>query len=92
MVCDNECNSDVCHYDNWRCVGHDEYELYDVMGNGWDDDLQDCFATTGCTEVLLFNQECDEVCNSELCHYDNWKCYAKNSAQGDVSDVFKDDL
>ena len=43
QVCDEVCDTDICHSDNWHCFTHDEYELYDAMGNGWDDDLQDCF-------------------------------------------------
>ena len=32
--CDAECESEVCHWDNWRCFGTDEFELYDQVGNG----------------------------------------------------------
>ena len=32
--CDAECESEVCHWDNWRCFATDEFELYDQVGNG----------------------------------------------------------
>eukprot|EP01051_Picozoa_sp_SAG22_P003297 SAG22_NODE_159_length_16948_cov_14.480503_5_plen_237_part_00 len=95
QVCDEVCDSDICHSDNWHCFTHDEYELYDAMGNGWDDDLELCLEG-GCTEGLLFNTKCDDVCDSEACHYDNWKCWAGEEARaaggGDDPAVFKDDL
>ena len=33
------CGAGGSHSDNWRCVSHDEYQLYDSMGNGWDEHL-----------------------------------------------------
>lgn len=72
-VCDDECNNEMCHWDNWRCFDEDVYQLYDRAGHGWDDDLSACYAA-GCNEALLFNSICDHACNSEVCHFDNFVC------------------
>ena len=72
-VCDEECESEVCHWDNWRCFATDEFKLYDKAGHGWDDDLEECYAS-GCDESLLFNSVCDDLCNTEVCHFDNFMC------------------
>ena len=72
--CDEDCDSEICHSDNWRCHTIDEFDLYDMMGNGWDEDLDLCY-DQGCDESLLFNSKCDEICNTEACHFDNWVCH-----------------
>lgn len=73
QVCDKECDNELCHWDNWRCTAVDEFQLYDRAGHGWDHDLPLCYET-GCTESLLFNSICDQVCDSEECHFDNYMC------------------
>ena len=73
QVCDEECDNELCHWDNWRCFTVDECQLYDRGGHCWDDDLPVCYEE-GCNEVLLFNSMCDQACNSQACHFDNFMC------------------
>ena len=39
QVCDEECDNELCHWDNWRCFSTDEFRLYDRAGHGWDRSL-----------------------------------------------------
>ena len=44
------------------------------------DGAQGCFAT-GCTREQLFDQECDEGCDSDICHSDNWRCFTHDEVR-----------
>ena len=48
-----------------------------------------CYADSDCDEELLFNDVCDDACNTDLCHYDNWICW--DEEHGD-EETFHDEL
>lgn len=84
--------STLGQWDNWRCFVTDEYELYDKAGHGWDDDLELCYEE-GCDESLLFNGVCDDLCNSEACHWDNFMCMDSGGVDGaGGGGAFRDEL
>lgn len=85
-VCDLECNSKYCFYDNYVCYGCSVGCLYQMIGDGecnlacyvkeCNYDLFDCFGICNdqCEPNFIGNGICDFECFTEQCAYDNGDC------------------
>lgn len=85
-VCQKKCLNPACENDRGDCAFLAcNADCYDYMiGDGlcqescqvkecqWD--MNDCYCSPGCPAALLTNTECDELCNTPACGFDNGAC------------------